>query len=141
MTWNFTEASHGKGAPDGVGAALKNLADIIVSYGTSIPDADTLFEQLMLNSSVRLFKVTEEDIKRSGELVPPHLKSVPGTMRVHQVSQLKNNNIFQLNTMRRSVPLYLPGFLAEMSCKLYTIDGLSITVMSVEVHITHTRYK
>ena len=42
VTWNFTEASHGKGAPDGVGGALKNLADRIVSYGSSIPDADTL---------------------------------------------------------------------------------------------------
>lgn len=89
VTWNFTEASHEKGVPDGVGGALKNLADRIVSYGTSIPDADPLFEQLKLNSSVRLFKITEEDIKRSSELVPPHLKSVPGTMRVHQVSQLK----------------------------------------------------
>lgn len=38
--------------------ALKNLADRIVSYGTSIPDADTLFEQLKVNSSVRLFKIT-----------------------------------------------------------------------------------
>ena len=88
VTWNFTEASHGKGAPDGVGGALKNLADRIVAYGTSIPDADTLFEQLNHNSSVRPFKITEEDIT-SGELVPPYLKAVPGTMRIHQVSRLK----------------------------------------------------
>lgn len=87
VTWNFTEASHGKGAPDGVGGALKNLADRIVSYGTSIPDANTLFEQLNLNSSVRLFKITEEDVKTSAELVPPDLKTVPGTMRIHQVSK------------------------------------------------------
>lgn len=87
VTWNFTEASHGKGAPDGVGGALKNLADRIVSYGTSIPDADTLFEQLNLNSSVRLFKIMEEDVKTSAELVPPDLKTVPGTMRIHQVSK------------------------------------------------------
>lgn len=89
VTWNFTKASHGKGAPDGVGGALKNLADRIVSYGTSIPDAETLFEQLNLNSSVRLFRIIEEDIKTSAELVPPYLKPVPGTMRIHQVSQLK----------------------------------------------------
>lgn len=87
VTWNFTEASHGKGAPDGVGGALKNLADRIVSYGTSIPDANTLFEQLNLNSSVKLFKITEEDVKTSAELVPPDLKTVPGTMRIHQVSK------------------------------------------------------
>lgn len=100
MTWNFTEASHGKGASDGVGGALKKQADRIVSYGTSIPDAETLFEQLSLNSSVRLFKVTEKDIKTSGELIPPDLKAVPGTMRIHQVCQLKKKNIFKLNVNR-----------------------------------------
>lgn len=31
ITWNFFEASHGKGAPDGVGGALKKLADRIVA--------------------------------------------------------------------------------------------------------------
>ncbi|KAI4830029.1 hypothetical protein KUCAC02_001683 [Chaenocephalus aceratus] len=93
VTWNFTEASHGKGAPDGVGGAFKNLADRIVSYGTSIPDANTLFEQLNLNSSVRLFKRTEEDINKSAELVPPSLKAVPGTMIIHQVSQFKTTQL------------------------------------------------
>ncbi|XP_039635664.1 uncharacterized protein LOC120545424 [Perca fluviatilis] len=71
VTWNYTEASHGKGAPDGVGGALKNLADRIVSYGTSIPDAESLYEQLKNNSSVTLYKVSEEKIKASCELVPP----------------------------------------------------------------------
>ncbi|XP_062847785.1 uncharacterized protein LOC134310183 isoform X1 [Trichomycterus rosablanca] len=89
VTWNFTEASHGKGAPDGVGGALKNLADRIVAYGTSIPDADTLFEQLAKNSSVTLYKVSEEDIKASNELVPTQLKSVRGTMKIHQLTSTK----------------------------------------------------
>ena len=102
VTWNYTEASHGKGAPDGVGGALKNLADRIVSYGTSIPDADALYEQLERNSSVTLYKVSEEKIKESSELVPPHLKAVPGTMKIHQVSQL--NKLMQLNKLN------FPGF-------------------------------
>ncbi|XP_056449969.1 uncharacterized protein LOC130385486 [Gadus chalcogrammus] len=89
VTWNYTEASHGKGAPDGVGGALKNLADRIVSYGTSIPDADALYEQLERNSSVTLYKVSEEKIKESSELVPPHLKAVPGTMKIHQLTSTK----------------------------------------------------
>ncbi|KAL1258015.1 hypothetical protein QQF64_011259 [Cirrhinus molitorella] len=94
VTWNFTEASHGKGAPDGVGGALKNLADRIVSYGTSIPDADTLFEQLDLNSSVRLFKITEDDVKKSAKLVPPDLKTVPGMMQTHQMISTKPGLIY-----------------------------------------------
>ena len=86
VTWNYTEASHGKGAPDGVGGALKNLADRIVAYGTSIPNADSLYDQLKVNSSVTLFKVSEEKIKASSELTPPDLKVVPGTLKIHQVS-------------------------------------------------------
>ncbi|KAL2092912.1 hypothetical protein ACEWY4_012710 [Coilia grayii] len=86
VTWNYTEASHGKGAPDGVGGALKNLADRIVSYGTSIPNAESLYDQLKANSSVTLFKVSEEKIKASSELTPPNLKAVPGTLKIHQLT-------------------------------------------------------
>ncbi|KAJ8271071.1 hypothetical protein GJAV_G00122420 [Gymnothorax javanicus] len=85
VTWNFTEASHGKGAPDGVGGALKNLADRLVAYGTNIPDAEALLHNLSEQSSVKLFKVTEEDIEKCGELVPPSLKTVQGTLKVHQL--------------------------------------------------------
>ena len=52
VTWNFTEASHGKGAPDGVGGALKNLADQIVASGTDIPDMRALITTLNEHSSV-----------------------------------------------------------------------------------------
>ncbi|XP_048092646.1 uncharacterized protein LOC125289715 [Alosa alosa] len=85
VTWNFSEASHGKGAPDGVGGALKNLADRIVAYGTNIPDVDTLHQQLDAQSSVHILKITEDDINRSSELVPPTLKALPGTMKIHQL--------------------------------------------------------
>ena len=97
MTWNFTEASHGKGAPDGVGGALKNLADRLVAYGTDIPDAEALLHNLSEQSSVKLFKVTEEDIETCGELVPPSLKTVQGTLKVHQVRCHSVNN--QINTI------------------------------------------
>ncbi|XP_038153357.1 uncharacterized protein LOC119791359 [Cyprinodon tularosa] len=93
VTWNFTEASHGKGAPDGVGGALKNLADRVVAYGTDIPNASALLENLAKHSSVRLFEVTEDNIAACGELVPPFLKSVPGTMKIHQVVATEPGNI------------------------------------------------
>jgi len=85
VTWNFTEASHGKGAPDGVGGALKNLADRLVAYGTDIPDAEALLHNLSKQSSVKLFEVTEEKVETYRELVPPSLKTVQGTLKVHQV--------------------------------------------------------
>jgi hypothetical protein len=34
--WLFTEAGHGKGAPDGVGGSLKRMADGYVSTGGSL---------------------------------------------------------------------------------------------------------
>ncbi|XP_078023610.1 uncharacterized protein LOC144462832 [Epinephelus lanceolatus] len=85
ITWNFTEASHGKGAPDGVGGALKNLADRIVARGTDILDMRALITNLKQHSGVRIFEITEEEILKSSELVPPSLKPVPGTMSVHQL--------------------------------------------------------
>lgn len=33
LSWNYTEAGHGKGAPDGVGVTVKRTCDRIISYG------------------------------------------------------------------------------------------------------------
>ena len=42
---------------------LKNLADRIVAYGTNIPHPNSLFEQLAARPAVRLYMVTEEEIR------------------------------------------------------------------------------
>nr|CAI5866096.1 unnamed protein product [Callosobruchus analis] len=36
VTWNYHEAGHGKGAPDGIGGVCKRTADRIVAQGTDI---------------------------------------------------------------------------------------------------------
>jgi hypothetical protein len=41
-TWNFFESGHGKGIPDGVGAAVKRAADKRVLAGHDITDAKTM---------------------------------------------------------------------------------------------------
>jgi len=46
LTWNFWEASHGKGPADGIGAALKRSADKLIREGTDIPSAEAMFEKL-----------------------------------------------------------------------------------------------
>jgi len=62
ITWNFFEASHGKGAPDGVGEALKRSADWIVAHGGDIPDAQSLYDKLKsVDTSVELFFIPERD--------------------------------------------------------------------------------
>ncbi|CAL8237232.1 unnamed protein product [Arctogadus glacialis] len=118
------------GAPDGVGGALKNLADRIVAYGTSIPDADTLFEQLNHNSSVRLFKITEEDITTSGELVPPYLKAVPGTMRIHQKGSSEKESVETVLEVGKWVLVeydagLFPGTITQIVNDQYEVDTMS----------------
>ena len=56
-TWNFLEASHGKGAADGVGAAVKRKADNLVTVKQSdITCAKNLYDCLSgSDARVRLF--------------------------------------------------------------------------------------
>lgn len=46
ISWNFFQASQGKGAPDGVGGTLKRSADKIDHHGGDIPNAEAVFHQL-----------------------------------------------------------------------------------------------
>lgn len=86
-TWNFFEASHRKGAPDGVGGALKRSADALVCHGRDMPDAETLYQVLTESGThVKLFYVSNEDVEvrvRKMQEVP--LSTIKGTMKMHQV--------------------------------------------------------
>lgn len=66
ISWNFFEASHRKGAPDGDGGTLKRSADIIVRHGGDIPNAEAMFHKLRnMDTSVELFFfVGEGDVER-----------------------------------------------------------------------------
>lgn len=93
-TWNFFEANHGKGAPDGVGGALKRQADDLVSKGHDIPDARALFSALSkTQTSIKLFYVEEEDIEKAVRAMPQNIQPVPSTMRLHQVVTLARGSL------------------------------------------------
>ena len=79
ITWNFFESSHGKGAPDGVGGALKRSADRIVAHGVDVPNAITFYEKLN-GSAIKLFYVSGVSTNTL-----PTLPTVTGTMALHQV--------------------------------------------------------
>ncbi len=69
-TWNFLEASHGKGAPDG-----KRTADRLVSHGKDIPNAELLFGALLdVQMSVKLFYISEENIDEAVKSMPNNLQ-------------------------------------------------------------------
>jgi len=83
-TWNMFESGHGKGAPDGVGGTLKRRADDIVQHGGDIPNAKALFDALSVDSAIKVFFVSGENISEVDKL-HVNQSAIPGTMKVHQV--------------------------------------------------------
>ena len=79
--WNFSEASHGKGPADGVGAAIKRLADRCVLSGEHITDASSLKCALERLTHVKLFLINNFVTLSDDENIPPF----PGTMEIHQL--------------------------------------------------------
>lgn len=49
MTWNYSEAGHGKGAPDGVGGTLKKICDRIVSQNNDVANFEQFFKTVTEN--------------------------------------------------------------------------------------------
>ncbi|CAK6967191.1 hypothetical protein KUCAC02_022844 [Scomber scombrus] len=86
VTWNFSEKSHGKGAPDGVCGAVKRTADSAVQRGEDVQTPEDFYNLLTeKKSDVKFFWVTEEDIRRFDEAVPEVVPPVKGTLAMHQV--------------------------------------------------------
>ncbi|KAL7390307.1 hypothetical protein ABVT39_018618 [Epinephelus coioides] len=86
VTWNFSEKSHGKGAPDGVGGAVKRAADSAVQRGEDVQTPEDFYNLLTeRKSDVKFFWVTDEDIRRFDEAVPEVVPPVKGTLAMHQL--------------------------------------------------------
>ena len=87
-TWNFLESAHGKGAADGVGAAVKRAADdhVVVKKNdiTCAKDFIGLLGQQQ-NTKVKLFLVDETAIQALDKQIPEKLRPIPSTMKIHQV--------------------------------------------------------
>lgn len=86
-SWSFFEASHGKGAADGLGGAVKRTLEDLVD----IPYATIAFK--MLNQSekkVKTFFISESKIRELQQKVPDTLIALPGTTRVHQIITTSN---------------------------------------------------
>ena len=60
---NFSVAGHRKGAPDGVRATVKHLADRLVLRGVNIPDKTMFFNEVQPQTSVTLYLVKKEAIE------------------------------------------------------------------------------
>lgn len=86
LTWNYTEAGHGKGAPDGVGGTLKRTADRIVAEGKDVNTFDSLINVLKKEcTGIKLFPIDEDLINKADNMFEKDLKPFLGTLKVHQV--------------------------------------------------------
>ena len=52
ITWNYSERARGKGAPDGVGGAVKQMADNHVHGGKDLQSLKDLYE-FLINREVK----------------------------------------------------------------------------------------
>lgn len=88
-TWNYHEAGHGKGAPDGVGAVCKRTADKLVATGTDISSLAELVKAIEDNcKGIKTFIITNENILEMASLIEREgssIKAFAGTLKVHQV--------------------------------------------------------
>ncbi|KAK6168704.1 hypothetical protein SNE40_020096 [Patella caerulea] len=83
-TWNFLETSHGKGAPDGIGAVVKRTADRLIAEKHDIPDSRTMYQVLKDKTTVKLFYIDPESIPDESSTFS-HVSPVKGTMALHQI--------------------------------------------------------
>ena len=95
----FWGAGHGKGIPDGIGGTVKGAADRLVKFGTNICNAHQFVQEVSKSSAaIHLYEVTKDAIlliRNSFSLT--NLKSVPGTMKLHQVIFSNQNCIHYRN--------------------------------------------
>ena len=87
-TWNYYEAGHSKGAPDGVRAVLKRSADLIILHGSDIRNASDFVRQIRnQETSVELYEMSDKEIAlkflKFSKMTT--VKTVSGTMKIHQV--------------------------------------------------------
>lgn len=84
-TWNFFEASHGKGPADGVGGAIKRKLDHHVAHGHDIINAEEAYSYLQDNTKVRTYYVSQNDINEISQMIPSNVIPLKGTMKLHQI--------------------------------------------------------
>ena len=87
-SWNFSEAGHGKGPTDGVGAVIKRTADRTVAHGRDIANFTMLMTELRkANLNVELYEIRQSEIEEIDKIVSVggELRPLPKTMQLHQV--------------------------------------------------------
>lgn len=93
VTWNVSEAGHGKGEADAVGGSLKGAADEEVAHGKDIASIEKLVDTLNRKCpSIKLHTISLEDNQQVDNIAVPNLKgSVKGVLQMHQYKWTREN--------------------------------------------------
>lgn len=130
-TWNYFEAGHGKGAPDGVGGALKRSADAIVANGTDVPDAASFYRLLADKTTIKLYFVPDSCVREAMQSARIDIPPIPGTMKIHQLVTVRRGEL-----LYRSISCACsPGLGYGCACfsaktHTYQIDSAPISAIS-----------
>ena len=74
-SWNFFEAGHGKGAPDGIGGSVKRSAHLRVKYGNDVCTASQFVSQLE--------KADTSAPVLNADIIPPVEEPLPQLAQTH----------------------------------------------------------
>jgi hypothetical protein len=92
-TWNFHESGHGKGAPDGVGAAIKRSADFKALHGQDIISAKSFIDQIKeKHTAINVFRVTQKEIHQTMVKLTS-VETLPETLKIHQIRTSSHREI------------------------------------------------
>lgn len=121
-TWNFHEAGHGKGAPDGIGATCKRTADQLIAQRgdiTNLYDFVAVLRERCPN--IQISVIEDVDIEKVNKMIKEHEKEqkpFKGTLLVHQVA----GHIYNPNKL---VLKSLSCFCDNVGCNHYNLGTIT----------------
>ncbi|CAH0555425.1 unnamed protein product [Brassicogethes aeneus] len=101
LTWNYSEAGHGKGAADGVGGTLKRTADQAVAEGKDISNISQLIDILKERCPGIYIQELSANALQQVELLFSGISAstFSGTTNVHQVICRKEDDCIFFNKL------------------------------------------
>ncbi|KAI8420458.1 hypothetical protein MSG28_008946 [Choristoneura fumiferana] len=121
-SWNFHEAGHGKGAPDGVGATCKRSADQVIAQKGDITNLLDFVGVLREKCpGIKISVIEDADIERVSKMIKENenkQKPFKGTLLVHQV----RGNIFIPNKLEMKA---LSCFCDDDGCDHFKLGTLN----------------
>lgn len=88
IIWHFSEAGHGKGAPDGIGGCIKRICDKAVANGKDITDINSFIECTKTYcKGIVVIPIDDEYVPEIQNIADENrVRPFKGTFKIHQIS-------------------------------------------------------